>query len=89
MCIAQHLSFCVEAHAYFSIRGGGSTGVLRSASTQTRRGPRDLWNLDHSYPDKKIALKPKDSAHKFIVCEERCWEEPATANPVPPGGLLQ
>ena len=58
MCMVQHRSVWVEAHDYFSIRGGGSTGVLRSASIQTLREPRSLWNLDHSYPDKKLVLKP-------------------------------
>jgi hypothetical protein len=87
--MAQHLSVWVEAHAYFSIRSGGSIGAVRSVSTQTHRETHNLWNLDHSCPDKKLVLKPKASSPRFIWCEERCWEEPATANPVPPGGLLQ
>jgi hypothetical protein len=72
MCMTQHRSVWVEAHAYFSIRGGGSTGVLRSASTQTRRETHNLWNPDHSDPNKKRVLKPKASSPKFIWCEERC-----------------
>ena len=72
MCMVQHRSVWVEARAYFSIRGGGSTGVLRSASTQTRRETHNLWNPDHSDPNKKRVLKPKASSPKFIWCEERC-----------------